>query len=116
MEEQTNQQNPNPEAPKSDPQDAEKNKAMGIIAYIIFFVPLLAARNSKFAMYHANQGLVLFLAWVALNIIGWIPIIGWILLPLGWIFLIVLAIMGIINASKGEMKPLPVIGSMQIIK
>ncbi len=121
MEEQTqqNQTPPQaPEAPKADPQDVEKNKAMGILAYIIFFIPLLAAKESKFAMYHANQGLVLFLGGVALNIVGWIiPFLGWlIILPLGWICLIVLAIMGIINASKGEMKPLPIIGGIQIIK
>ncbi len=118
MEEQKQQQNPGQEAPKADAQDIEKNKAMGILAYIIFFIPLLAAKDSKFAMYHANQGLVLFLAGVALNIVGWIiPFIGWMLIiPLGWVFLLVLAIMGIISAAKGEMKPLPVIGGIQIIK
>jgi hypothetical protein len=31
------------------------------------------------------------------------------------IFLIVVAIMGIINASKGEMKPLPLIGGFKLI-
>lgn len=30
-------------------EDIEKNKVMGILAYILFFVPLLAARDSKFA-------------------------------------------------------------------
>jgi uncharacterized membrane protein len=101
-----------------DPADVEKNKVMGIIAYIIFFIPLLAAKESKFAMYHANQGLVLFLLGVAVSIVGSIiPVLGWfIILPIGSLLVFVLAILGIINAAKGEMKPLPVIGKISIIK
>lgn len=107
-----------PEAPKADQSDVEKNKGMAILAYIIFFIPLLAAKESKFAMFHANQGLVLFLAAIVINIVGSIlPFIGWfIILPFGWIAVLVLAIMGIVNASKGEMKPLPLIGGISIIK
>src|SRR4030042_603821 len=96
--------------------DAEKNKAMAIIGYIIpilFFIPLVTeAKNSPFAKFHANQQLNLLLAGVVINIVGGvIPFIGcFIILPLGMIFLIVVAIMGIINASKGAMKELPLIG------
>jgi len=100
-----------------DPVDVEKNKVMGILAYIIFFIPLLAAKESKFAMYHANQGLVLFLLGVAVSIVGSIiPILGLvIILPIGYLAWLVLAIIGIINASKGEMKVLPVIGKIRTI-
>jgi uncharacterized membrane protein len=109
------------EAKKGDPQDVEKNKAMGIVGYIIpilFFIPLVTeAKNSPFAKFHANQQLNLLLAAVVVNVVGGIiPFIGWfIILPLGTIFLIVVAIMGIINASKGEMKPLPLIGGFKLI-
>jgi len=59
-------------------EDIENNKVMALLAYIIFLVPLLAAKESKFAMFHTNQGLVLFLAAIAVNIVGGIvPIIGW---------------------------------------
>lgn len=100
-----------------DPVDVEKNKVMGILAYIIFFIPLLAAKESKFAMYHANQGFVLFLLGVAVSIVGSIiPILGLvIILPIGYLAWLVLAIIGIINASKGEMKVLPVIGKIRTI-
>lgn len=99
-------------------QDAEHNKAMGILAYILFFIPILAAKDSPFAMYHANQGLLLFLAAVALNIIGSIiPLIGWILIiPLGNLALLVLAILGIVNAANGKKEPLPLIGNIQLLK
>lgn len=101
--------------------DAEKNKAMAIVGYIIpilFFIPLVSdAKNSPFAKFHANQQLNLLIAAVVVNVVGGIiPFIGWfIILPLGSIFLIVVAIMGIINAAKGEMKELPLIGGFKLI-
>jgi uncharacterized membrane protein len=75
------------------------------------------AKNSPFAKFHANQQLNLLLGWVVVNVVGGIlPVIGWfIILPLGTIFLIVMMIMGIINASKGAMKELPVIGGFKLI-
>lgn len=98
--------------------DVEKNKVMAVLAYIIFLVPLLAAKESKFAMYHTNQGLVLFLFAVAVNLVGGIvPFVGWfVILPLGNLFIFVLAILGLINAAKGEAKPLPLIGGITILR
>ncbi|MFA5961333.1 MAG: DUF4870 domain-containing protein [Parcubacteria group bacterium] len=109
-------------APQVNKEDAEKNKAMAIVGYIIpilFFIPLVSdAKNSPFAKFHANQQLNLLLAAIAVNVVGTIiPFLGWfIILPLGSILIIVLAIMGIINSAKGEMKKLPIIGGFELIK
>ena len=124
MDEQTTQQaqpqpEPQPQQQAQDPNqaDIDNNKVMGILAYIFFLIPLLAAKDSKFAMYHANQGLILFLCMVGLYVVGAVlPFIGWLLLPLGNLVALVFMIIGIINAAKGEMKPLPVIGSVTILK
>ncbi|WP_411348725.1 DUF4870 domain-containing protein [Paenibacillus sp. WLX2291] len=106
-----------PYGQQGDPNDVQANKVMAILAYILFFVPLLAARNSPFAMYHANQGLVLFLVALAANILGMIiPFIGTILQFAISVFVLVLMIIGIINAANGERKPLPFIGTIQLIK
>lgn len=101
-----------------DPSDIEKNKVMAILAYIIFFIPLLAAKESKFAMYHANQGLILFLAAVIINVVGAvIPIIGWlIIIPLGNLAVLVWAILGIVKAAGGKVAPLPMIGKYNLLK
>lgn len=103
---------------EQDMKDVNENKGMAIVAYIIFFIPLIAAKGSKFAMYHANQGLVLFLLAVVVNVVGMvIPWLGWFLIiPLGYIFVLILAIIGIINASGGKQVPLPLIGKITIIK
>lgn len=100
-----------------DAVDVQKNKGMAVIAYIIFFVPLLVAKDSAFAKYHANQGLILLICAVALNfVLGIIPFLGWFLLPFANLAVFVFAILGIINAANGLMKPLPYIGEYTLIK
>jgi len=92
-------------------QSAKKNTGMAVIAYIVFFIPLLTdAKNDPFVKYHVKQGLVLFIGYVVEMFIGMIPVIGWILYPLLGIFLFVLFIIGIMNAIGGKEKPLPIIG------
>ena len=110
--------------------DAANNKAMGILAYlgILVLIPIFAAKESPFARYHANQGLVLAIAEVAYGIVisilsaifwaiswGLAAIMGTIF-GLLWLAFLALAIIGIVNASKGELKPLPVIGGITILK
>ena len=103
--------------PHEDPNDVQSNKVMAILAYILFFVPLLAARNSPFAMYHANQGLVLFIIVVAAQVVlTVIPFIGFILYPIVFLATLGFMIVGIINAANGQRKPLPFIGNIQLIK
>lgn len=110
--------------------DAEDNKLMGILAYlgILVLVPIFAAKESPFARYHANQGLTLAICEVAYIIL--ISILNAILFVVSWrvamifstifwiisLVFVVLAIMGIINAVNGRMKPLPVIGGITILK
>lgn len=129
MEEQKNQEQnqassaaPAPSAQQTESSDAEKNKLMAIVGYILpilFFIPLIneASKNSPFAKFHANQQLILLIAAIVVDIVGSIiPLIGWfIILPLGTVVIVVLAILGIVNASKGEIKPLPIIGGFKII-
>ena len=99
-----------------DAQDIEKNKVMAVLAYILFFIPLLAAKDSKFARFHTNQGLVLFLGGIIASVVAVIPVIGWIIAPIVGLVITVLAVIGIINALNGRAKELPVIGKFKILK
>ncbi len=98
--------------------DIEKNKWMGVLAYFIFFIPLVADGKSEFGKFHANQGLNLLLLAIAVSVLGSIiPLLGWfIILPFGSILCLVLGIMGIINAINEKMKELPIIGKFNLIK
>ncbi len=99
-----------------DAQDIEKNKIMAVLAYVIFLIPLLAAKESKFARFHTNQGLVLFIGAILSSVITVIPLIGWIVAPIAGIAITILAVIGIVNAIGGKAKELPVIGKFKILK
>ena len=93
-------------------------KLFSVLAYlgILWIVGLLAANDDLYVKYHVNQGLILFIVGIATSVISVIPIIGWIVGFVGGIFTLVCAIMGVVNAVQGQMKPLPVIGKFELIK
>lgn len=99
-----------------DKADIEKNKIMAVLAYIIFLIPLIAAKESPFARFHTNQGLLLVIAAVISSVIAAIPVIGWIIAPVIGIAVTVLAVIGILNALNGKAKELPLIGKFRILK
>ncbi len=94
------------------------NKWICVLAYLIFFVPLLVDGQNSDYKFHANQGLNLFLLSLIVNVVGWlIPVIGWlIVLPVGGIACLVFWIMGSLNAINEQNKPLPLIGSIELLK
>lgn len=93
-----------------------------LFAFLCYLLPLigpiivLATKSERgdFSIYHAKQGLVLFItwiiAWILVVILAFIPIIGWIIGTIVWLGLVVLWILGIINALTGKRAPLPIVG------
>lgn len=99
------------------PEDIEKNKTMAGLSYFLFFLPLLACPESGYAKFHANQSLLLLITGIVGNVIlGLIPVIGWILMPIFGVGVLILAIMGLINGFGGKAKQLPLIGRFTILK
>lgn len=91
---------------------AQKNTGMAVLAYILFFIPLLTdAKNDPFVKYHVKQGLVLFIGYVVMGVIASLPFI-WYLSSLLGLALFVLFIIGIMNAVGGKQAPLPIIGGL----
>jgi uncharacterized membrane protein len=102
--------------------DIQDGKTMAILAYIFFIIPLLTSRDKKFAMYHTEQAIGLWIAFIVIYIVVIIlniivskisssmacviSILG--LLP--WLAYVVLWIMGLLNAIGGKVKELPVVG------
>ena len=111
-----NQLNDTPDSTSSfRSEDIAKNKAMSILAYlgILAVIPLFAAKDSPYAPYHTNQGLVLLVCEFAVWILGKIfSFLG----TIGGILAFVLAVIGIINAVNGRAKELPVIGKVRLLK
>lgn len=110
------------------PEDIRDNKAMAILSYIgiLVLVPLLAAKDSPYARFHTNQGLVLFIGEAILSIIlGIVQALALrslliftvlsVIVSLLWIPFAVWAIMGIVHAAQGQAKELPLIGHIRIL-
>lgn len=98
-----------PMAPMGDNKDVEENKIFAVLAYlgVLVIVPLLAKKDSKFAMFHAKQGLILLIGWVISWLLSFV-FIGFIL----DVVMIVFSIWGIVNAATGKYAKLPVIGDL----
>jgi len=97
------------------------NKLYNVLSYLnLWLIGLLVAPNEQDVKFHVNQGIILTIGWVAAGILSFIlafiPILGWVLAFAIYVFIGVLAIMGIINAAKGEQKELPIIGKIKILK
>lgn len=105
-----------------DQQDILDNKGYAVLAYIgiLFLIPLLSRPLSKFARFHTNQGLVLFIFGIAVNvvvtIIQIVPIIGQIIGSVLGLAEFVIMIIGIVNAAQGKAKELPIIGQFKLLK
>lgn len=100
--------------------DVQSHKLHAILAYfgVLVLIPIFAAPDSRFARFHANQGLTLLIMSIVLSIID--GIIGFFLIgfivDILRIVIVILAIMGIVAAAKGEEKELPIIGEIRLLK
>ena len=96
--------------------DVDDGKVLAILSYIIpilCIIPLIQ-KDNNFSLYHAKQCLLLIIAsfvlGIASSVLAPVFCIGAILGVVGTPFLFVLWVMGLINAIKGEVKPVPLIG------
>ena len=108
-----------------NPQDIQKNKAMSILAYIgiLALIPVFAAKNSAYAKFHANQGLLLLIAEAAVGLVfgllGLIPYVGVVFQILLWTCEVIfgaLSVIGIVHAVFGKAKELPFLGGFYLLK
>lgn len=99
-------------------EDIKKNRHMAVLAYfgLLFLVPLLLAKDSPYARYHTNQGIILFIVQSIGVAATQIPEAGWAAAALVNVFTTALFIIGVINAFKGLAKELPLIGRFRILK
>ena len=141
----------NPNQPHTPPQkppytqsypSSNNTKALCIISYIsiLWIVGLLADRNNPKVRFHVNQGIILTIFEVVLNILVAIlksfinivligpftkmfiisqfgMVLNGILSFLVWCFYIIFTVIGIIHAAQDKEEPLPIIGTVfQILK
>ncbi len=100
------EQTPDAARPAPTQEEIDKGKVMAILGYLVCFIlPLLAARENKFAMYHQEQIFVIFITYIIGYILSFV-LIG---IPIV-LFAFVLWILGLIKAAQGKYDPVPLIG------
>ena len=84
----------------------EANKVMAIVSCIplIGLILMFVEKDDLFVKYHGAQ----FTLVGVLQFLTWIPLIGWLMLPVTF----VLIIMGMVKTSKGERFDVPVISGL----
>ncbi|MFA5200576.1 MAG: hypothetical protein WC442_06745 [Candidatus Omnitrophota bacterium] len=91
--------------------EVQEGKFFAVISYINFLciITLLLKRENKFALFHAKQGLVIFVAEVVVFIVSVVPVLGLLLGLPGFIVFTVFSVWGIIEAWQGRLKRLPLV-------
>lgn len=125
--------NPNDYTEQYDPRDIADNRVFAVFSYLglLILIPIFGARNSYFARFHANQGLLLLILSIAYSavsnvargivnlVFGFLPIVPGLIslgLSLLGLFPVILMVLGIINAASGKAKELPFIGRFRLLK
>ncbi len=101
------------------PPEIAEGQTFAILTYALsltmlpfFFIPLIL-RNNSFSLYHAKQSLVLWIIGVVSLYVGSLLMVfcvGLVIIVATSVLLVVLNIVGLIYAIKGEQKPLPLVG------
>lgn len=117
-------------------EEVQEGKVMGIISYLVPFVPYLTEKNNKFVRYHAKQGMnlmMVYFTYMFLQIVTsfikvrrtiyygrveYFVTPWWIKVPLKIILLciVALAVWGIVDVCNGRARKFPVLSHINIIK
>lgn len=110
-------------------EDIEANRYVSILSYlhILVLVPLFAMKESPFTQYHARVGLNLLILHLIAEIagamlhslIGWIPVVGWIVgIVFGLLNAVLwgISIFGIAAAAQGKARELTAFEPFKLLK
>jgi len=94
-----------------DEQEIRDGRFFAIISYVSFLciITLVLKKNNKFALYHAKQGLVLFVMEVAAFILSIIPLLGLLVGIFGYALFLLVSLWAIMQAALGVYCRIPLV-------
>ena len=119
-----------------DPADIEANRVVAGLSYFLFFLPFILCPQSRYARFHANQGLLILIVSLAAGMLHGILsvvfslfngyallgalfqglwIIPRIIFALVNLLVFVLWVVGLVNGFSGRARSLPIIGRFRLI-
>ena len=98
--------------------DVRRNRWISIPAYLppLFLIPLLARKESAYARYHANQGILLLVFQLIALLLFLVPVVGKFACAVLLVISAAMSIYGMINAARGKAKELPFVGRYRVLK
>jgi uncharacterized membrane protein len=95
---------------------AAEDRTVAIVSYLTligFVVAILlhSSKKTQLGAFHLRQALGLFVTGFVNLVLAFIPVIGWILIPVVMIGLLVFLVMGLLGAVQGKMNPVPIVGA-----
>lgn len=93
-----------------------EDRTVAIISYLtligfVVAVILHSSKKTRLGAFHLRQALGLFVTGFVNLVLAFIPVIGWILIPVVIVGLLVFLVMGFIGAVQGRMNPVPLLGA-----
>jgi len=79
---------------------------------ILSLLPFILRTNNSFALFHARQGVVLWILEMLASAFLLIPFIGYLIFIFAMIGCLVLSLYGMFQACGGKREPLPVVGNL----
>lgn len=122
--------------PSASETEIQEGKSLAWLSYIsiLFLIPFIVQKHNPFSRYHARQGMILFFAEAALGVIwvlavvienliriatysatgigGLCKLLLGVVLLIALLLLVVLAVIGIVQASSGRFWKMPLFGSL----
>ena len=101
----------------ADPQEEQEireGRFFAVISYVSFLciITLVLKKGNKFALYHAKQGLVLFVMEVVAFILAIIPFLGCLIGIFGYALFLLVSLWGIMQAALGIYCRIPVVSKI----
>ena len=99
-------------------QSGLSTNAAGTLAYVtiipaIIFLVVDPYNKNSFVRFHSWQSIFLGIAMFAIDmVLSFIPVVGWLLIPFVMLGFLIIWIMAMMKAYKGERWKLPVIGNL----
>jgi len=96
---------------QSAKKEIQEGKIFALMGYLfgLCIVPLVLKKENKFALFHAKQGLVIFVGEVALIVISVIPNLGSFIFRIGILIFGIASLFGMIQSLEGKLTKIPII-------
>lgn len=91
--------------------EIQEGKIFALMGYLfgLCIIPLVLKKENKFVLFHAKQGLVIFVGEVALIVISVIPGLGPFIFRIGFLLFGIASLFGIIQTLEGKYTKITII-------